>query len=140
MLQDVKEARLPKTKKGRAYVEFTTDDQLQKALEVHDTTWRGGDVKLSVQRSAPPGRGGGQNIRGGRHGGRGGRGGRGRGRSRGGLGHQAPPSEHPHNRVGDTMVPRAVSKAEGAAHNADTGENSKEPKGNSDFKKLLGLS
>jgi RNA recognition motif-containing protein len=131
-VQDVKDARLPKFKKGRAYVDFSTEEQLQKALELHDTTWR--DAKLSVLRSDPPGRGGGPHTRGGRHGGRG------RGRGKAGLGFQKAPSEHPHSRLGETMVPRAASKVGGPAGHSDAGTDSKEPKDNSDFKKLLGLS
>lgn len=123
LVQDVKEARLPKAK-GRAYVEFDTEDQLQKALELHGSMWR--DAKLSVQRSAPPGRGGASA--------RGGKGGRGRGKA--GLSYNAAPSVHPHNRLGDAMVPRSVSKSVPAAEGS---ANSKEPKGNDDFKKLLGL-
>jgi RNA recognition motif-containing protein len=131
-VQDVTEARLPKSKKGRAYVDFATEEQLQNALKLHNTTWR--DAKLSVLRSAPPGRGAGPSTRGGKHAGRG------KGRGKAGLGFQKEPSEHPHSRLGTTMVPRAVSKADGAPAqtNAETG--SKAPKDNSDFKALLGLS
>lgn len=115
-----------------AYVEFESDEQVQRAVALSGTVVPGNDNGVFIAKSQPPGGGGGRGGRGGRgrgglargggshgegrqggKGGRGqdhdqhsgGRGGRGRGeRGRPGLGmHPHRPSDHPHSHLDAPM-------------------------------------
>lgn len=73
--------------KGFGFVEMSTDEEAQKAIEMfHQQNWEGRPLTVSEARPQEPRRGGGGGYGGGDRGGRGGYGGGDRGGDRGGYG------------------------------------------------------